>query len=112
MLTDTKTGTTADLTAADYLFTAPAGTDEGRFVLSFKSDATTGIGSATATEPLGVTATQGGIAIEGQGTATVYGADGRTLGTYDVQGYRTVSLPAGIYVVHTPQGNVKVTVNQ
>lgn len=112
MLTDTKTGTTADLTAADYLFTAPAGTDEGRFVLSFKSDATTGIGSATATEPLGVTATQGGIAIEGQGTATVYGADGRTLGTYDVQGRRNVSLPAGIYVVRTAQGSVKVTVNR
>lgn len=112
MLTDTKTGTTADLAAADYHFTAEAGTDEARFVLAVGADATTGIGSATATEPLGVTATQGGIAIEGQGTATVYGADGRTLGTYDVQGRRTVSLPAGIYVVHTPQGSVKVTVNQ
>lgn len=111
-LTDLKTGTTADLAAADYHFTAEAGTDETRFVLAVGADATTGIGSATATEPLGVTATQGGIAIEGQGTATVYGADGRTLGTYDVQGYRTVSLPAGIYVVHTPQGSVKVTVNQ
>ena len=111
-LTDLKTGTTADLAAADYHFTAEAGTDETRFVLAVGADATTGIGSATATEPLGVTATQGGIAIEGQGTATVYGADGRTLGTYDVQGRRTVSLPAGIYVVHTPQGSVKVTVNQ
>ena len=111
-LTDLKTGTTADLAAADYHFTAEEGTDEARFVLAVGADATTGIGSATATEPLGVTATQGGIAIEGQGTATVYGADGRTLGTYDVQGRRTVSLPAGIYVVHTPQGSVKVTVNQ
>lgn len=111
-LTDLKTGTTADLAAADYHFTAEAGTDETRFVLAVGADATTGIGSATATEPLGVTATQGGIAIEGQGTATVYGADGRTLGTYNVQGRRNVSLPAGIYVVHTPQGSVKVTVNQ
>ena len=112
MLTDTKTGTTADLTAADYLFTATAGTDEGRFVLSFKSDATTGIGSAAPTDGTHVTATADGITIEGEGTATVYGADGRTLGTYDVQGRRTVSLPAGIYVVHTPQGSVKVTVNR
>lgn len=111
-LTDLKTGTTADLAAADYHFTAEAGTDEARFVLAVGADATTGIGSATATEPLGVTATQGGIAIEGQGTATVYGADGRTLGTYDVQGRRTVSLPAGIYVVRTAQGSVKVTVNR
>lgn len=112
MLTDTKTGTTADLTAADYLFTAPAGTDEGRFVLSFKSDATTGIGSATPTDGTHVTATADGITIEGEGTATVYGADGRTLGTYNVQGRRNVSLPAGIYVVRTAQGSVKVTVNQ
>ena len=112
MLTDTKTGTTADLTAADYLFTSTAGTDEGRFVLSFKSDATTGIGSAAPTDGTHVTATADGITIEGEGTATVYGADGRTLGTYDVQGRRTVSLPAGIYVVHTPQGSVKVTVNR
>lgn len=112
MLTDTKTGTTADLTAADYLFTAPAGTDEGRFVLSFKSDATTGIGSAAPTDGTHVTATADGITIEGEGTATVYGADGRTLGTYNVQGRRNVSLPAGIYVVRTAQGSVKVTVNQ
>lgn len=112
MLTDTKTGTTADLTAADYLFTAPAGTDEGRFVLSFKSDATTGIGSAAPTDGTHVTATADGITIEGEGTATVYGADGRTLGTYNVQGRRNVSLPAGIYVVRTAQGSVKVTVNR
>lgn len=111
-LTDLKTGTTADLTEADYHFTAEAGTDETRFVLAVEPDATTGIGSATTTETLGATATQGGIALTGRGTATVYGADGRKLGTYDVQGQRTVNVPAGIYVVSTPQGSVKVTVNR
>ena len=111
-LTDLKTGTTADLAATDYHFTAEAGTDETRFVLAIEPDATTGIGSATATETLGATATQGGIALTGRGTATVYGADGRKLGTYDVQGQRTVNVPAGIYVVSTPQGSVKVTVNR
>lgn len=111
-LTDLKTGTTADLAEADYHFTAEAGTDETRFVLAVEPDATTGIGSATTTETLGATATQGGIALTGRGTATVYGADGRKLGTYDVQGQRTVNVPAGIYVVSTPQGSVKVTVNR
>ena len=111
-LTDLKTGTTADLAATDYHFTAEAGTDETRFVLAVEPDATTGIGSATTTETLGATATQGGIALAGRGTATVYGADGRKLGTYDVQGQRTVNVPAGIYVVSTPQGSVKVTVNR
>ena len=111
-LTDLKTGTTADLAEIDYHFTAEAGTDETRFVLAVEPDATTGIGSATTTETLGATATQGGIALTGRGTATVYGADGRKLGTYDVQGQRTVNVPAGIYVVSTPQGSVKVTVNR
>lgn len=111
-LTDLKTGTTTDLAAADYHFTAEAGTDETRFVLAVEPDATTGIGSATTTETLGATATQGGIALAGQGTATVYAADGRKLGTYNVQGQRTISVPAGIYVVRTPQGSVKVTVNR
>lgn len=102
-LVDNQTGTTTDLTAQEYSFTADAGTYDNRFELRLKAPAATAIANTTAQE--GVKAVSGGI--EAGQAVEVFTAGGVKV-AQAASGF--VALPAGTYVAKTAAGTTKVII--
>lgn len=106
-LVDHATGTTHDLTAGDYHFTAEAGTDDTRFALLLKAYVPTGIETAGSQENA-AEAADGGIYV--RSASEIYTAGGRLVAK--AQGAGLVSLPQGVYVVKAQGRAVKISVNR
>lgn len=89
-VTDQLMGVTKEITDAPYSFSAEAGTDNTRFVLSFVSGETTGIQEIGKTAPAGQT--------------EVFSIDGKFLGT------DASRLGTGIYIIRQGKQVSKVVV--
>lgn len=88
-LTDLETGETTDLTLCEYTFHAAAGTDNGRFLLSFAGE-----GTLTAIE-----------ALTNSSAAEYYTIDGRHMGN------SRDALRKGVYVVRNGNRSAKILVD-
>lgn len=88
-LTDLETGMTTDLTLGEYTFHANAGTDNGRFLLSFAGE-----GTLTAIE-----------ALTNSSAAEYYTIDGRHVGN------SRSALGKGVYVVRSGNRSAKILVD-
>lgn len=87
-LTDLETGMTTDLTLSEYTFHANAGTDNGRFLISFVGHTPTAIEALTGSE-----------------AAEYYTIDGRHMGN------NRSALGKGVYVVRSGNRSAKILVD-
>lgn len=111
MLIDHETGTTTDLTAGEYNFTAAQGTWNNRFELMITPAEPTAIEGVDGNKDTKVTATDEGIVVEGtEGRVVVYSVDGKKVAEQPVDGTATISVAKGTYLVRTAKGTAKVTV--
>ena len=111
MLIDHETGTTTDLTAGEYNFTAAQGTWNNRFELMITPAEPTAIVGVDGNKDTKVAATGEGIVVEGtEGRVVVYSVDGKKVAEQPVDGTATISVAKGTYLVRTAKGTAKVTV--
>lgn len=111
VLIDHETGTTTDLTAGEYNFTAAQGTWNNRFELMITPAEPTAIEGVDGDKEAKVTATGEGIVVEGtEGRVVVYSVDGKKVAEQPVDGTATISVAKGTYLVRTAKGTAKVTV--
>lgn len=111
MLIDHETGTTTDLTAGEYNFTAAQGTWNNRFELMITPAEPTAIEGVDGNKETKVAATDEGIVVEGtEGRVVVYSVDGKKVAEQPVDGTATISVAKGTYLVRTAKGTAKVTV--
>lgn len=111
MLIDHETGTTTDLTAGEYNFTAAQGTWNNRFELLITPAEPTAIEGVDGNKDTKVAATGEGIVVEGtEGHVVVYSVDGKKVAEQPVDGTATISVAKGTYLVRTAKGTAKVTV--
>lgn len=111
MLIDHETGTTTDLTAGEYNFTAAQGTWNNRFELMITPAEPTAIEGVDGNKDTKVAATDEGIVVEGtEGRVVVYSVDGKKVAEQPVDGTATISVAKGTYLVRTAKGTAKVTV--
>lgn len=110
-LIDHETGTTTDLTAGEYNFTAAKGTWNNRFELMITPAEPTAIEGVDGNKNTKVAATGEGIVVEGtEGRVVVYSVDGKKVAEQPVDGTATISVAKGTYLVRTAKGTAKVTV--
>ena len=109
VLIDHEAGVTHDLSLGEYIFTADAGTYNGRFTLSMSKAPTTAIDEVAA-KVATVKCDGTTIYVDGvEGNVTVYSMDGRKVA--ESEGSATFSnLAVGSYLVRTVNGTSKVTV--
>lgn len=111
VLIDHETGTTTDLTAGEYNFTAAQGTWNNRFELMITPAEPTAIVGVDGNKDTKVAATGEGIVVEGtEGRVVVYSVDGKKVAEQPVDGTATISVAKGTYLVRTAKGTAKVTV--
>lgn len=111
VLIDHETGTTTDLTAGEYNFTAAQGTWNNRFELMITPAEPTAIEGVDGDKETKVTATGEGIVVEGtEDRVVVYSVDGKKVAEQPVDGTATISVAKGTYLVRTAKGTAKVTV--
>ena len=111
MLIDHETGSTTDLTAGEYNFTAAQGTWNNRFELMITPAEPTAIEGVDGNKETKVAATGEGIVVEGtEGRVVVYSVDGKKVAEQPVDGTATISVAKGTYLVRTAKGTAKVTV--
>lgn len=111
VLIDHETGTTTDLTAGEYNFTAAQGTWNNRFELMITPAEPTAIEGVDGNKEAKVAATDDGIVVEGtEGRVVVYSVDGKKVAEQPVDGIATISVAKGTYLVRTTKGTAKVTV--
>lgn len=111
MLIDHETGSTTDLTAGEYNFTAAQGTWNNRFELMITPAEPTAIEGVDGNKETKVAATDAGIVVEGtEGRVVVYSVDGKKVAEQPVDGTATISVAKGAYLVRTAKGTAKVTV--
>lgn len=111
VLIDHETGTTTDLTAGEYNFTAVQGTWNNRFELMITPAEPTAIEGVDGNKETKVAATGEGIVVEGtEGRVVVYSVDGKKVAEQPVDGTATISVAKGTYLVRTAKGTAKVTV--
>ena len=111
MLIDHETGTTTDLTAGEYNFTAAQGSWNNRFELMITPAEPTAIEGVDGNKDTKVAATGEGIVVEGtEGRVVVYSVDGKKVAEQPVDGTATISVAKGTYLVRTAKGTAKVTV--
>lgn len=111
MLIDHETGTTTDLTAGEYNFTAAQGIWNNRFELMITPAEPTAIEGVDGNKETKVAATCEGIVVEGtEGHVVVYSVDGKKVAEQPVDGTATISVAKGTYLVRTAKGTAKVTV--
>jgi len=111
MLIDHETGTTTDLTAGEYNFTAAQGTWNNRFELMITPAEPTAIEGVDGNKETKVAATGEGIVVDGtEGRVVVYSVDGKKVAEQPVDGTATIAVAKGTYLVRTAKGTAKVTV--
>lgn len=111
ILTDTRTGARTDITSAPYVFSAAAGTDEARFILTFEAEIT-GIDEVT-TEGIALHVDANVLSVSAPKAidVTVVAVDGRTVAAGHGTTF-TATLPQGIYVVKAGETTTKVAVGK
>ncbi len=108
ILRDNLTGVETDLGEASYAFAAKAGTDDSRFSLCLKTGASGISGIDAGTDRISVNGNILDVTAEGE--INVYSIDGVKMAAGEDT--LSTSLPAGIYVVKTTAGAVKVNVGR
>lgn len=111
VLIDHEAGVTHDLSLGEYIFTADAGTYNGRFTLSMSKAPTTAIDEVAA-KVATVKCDGTTIYVDGvEGNVAVFSMDGRKVAEAESKGSATFgNLSVGSYLVRTVNGTSKVTV--
>lgn len=111
ILTDTRTGLRTDITSAPYVFTASAGSDDARFILTFEAQITGIDAVATGSIAVRVDGNELSVSAPEAIEVTVVAVDGRTVAAGHGTAF-TATLPQGIYVVKAGETTIKVAVGK
>lgn len=108
VLLDKLTGTTHNFANGEYTFTADAGVYPDRFMIGVTRAPETTMISDLKEAGVIVETSNGLLEVYGAENVTIIAADGRTIAEFC--GNKSLSLAAGIYIVRTNAGTVKVVV--